>query len=433
MLPVWEKQHLFRPTKRRWRGCRVSPLLILPLLACGCITFTLLRVLLESSAEPEDAARPDREVPLPPSLPLSAMTHSDALAAMYAASALGAARSAAQAAQACGQGAIRYTLLAVADQDERSVNHSSGELVSSLLRGTLCDGRDSGGSLSVTWGDAVPLRSHLAASGRGMELSTLTWFGGRLLSCDDRTGIVYEISKGEARPRHILAGPTAAAHFKCEWAAVRHGQLYVGGIGRPFHSPSGATTRNDLVATIDTAGVVSLRNFSAVYDELCRAAGCGGVGYATHEAAAWVGSHGEVGSWYFAPRRLSSEPFDEALDETRAGRTLLRYSAPGGRDGGHPVSLLSPRSSGLAGAHVSAVPLGGSSGAADPSRGVSALKLLPGRRDVLVALKTEESGGRVASFLSILRSESGEALMPDAEVAQGFKFEGLEVSVPTYV
>ncbi|EOD33708.1 hypothetical protein EMIHUDRAFT_43184, partial [Emiliania huxleyi CCMP1516] len=84
----------------------------------------------------------------------------------------------------------------------------------------------------VTWGDAVPLRSHLAASGRGMELSTLTWFGGRLLSCDDRTGIVYEISKGEARPRHILAGPTAAAHFKCEWAAVRHGQLYVGGIGR---------------------------------------------------------------------------------------------------------------------------------------------------------------------------------------------------------
>jgi len=64
---------------------------------------------------------------------------------------------------------------------------------------------------------------------------------------------------------------------------------------------------------------------------------------------------------------------------------------------------------------------------------VSALKLLPGRRDVLVALKTEESGGRVASYLSILRSESGEALMPDAEVAQGFKFEGLEVSVPTYV
>jgi len=124
-------------------------------------------------------------------------------------------------------------------------------------------------SAQVTWGDAVPLRSHLAASGRGMELSTLTWFGGRLLSCDDRTGataaspppqpprdtrsgvvtsravslggvtsravwagIVYEISKGEARPRHILAGPTAAAHFKCEWAAVRHGQLYVGGIGR---------------------------------------------------------------------------------------------------------------------------------------------------------------------------------------------------------
>lgn len=65
-------------------------------------------------------------------------------------------------------------------------------------------------------------------------------------------------------------------------------------------------------------------------------------------------------------------------------------------------------------------------------RGVSSIRLLPGSADTLVALKTEEVGGRVASFLSVVKLD-GTVLMRDVRVADGFKFEGLEVSAPSEV
>lgn len=48
--------------------------------------------------------------------------------------------------------------------------------------------------VSVTWDDElITLTSNLAYGGRGMELSELVVFNGRLLAFDDRTGIIYEI------------------------------------------------------------------------------------------------------------------------------------------------------------------------------------------------------------------------------------------------
>lgn len=37
--------------------------------------------------------------------------------------------------------------------------------------------------------------SGFSYKGRGMELSTLNYFNGKLYSCDDKTGIVYELRK----------------------------------------------------------------------------------------------------------------------------------------------------------------------------------------------------------------------------------------------
>ena len=49
--------------------------------------------------------------------------------------------------------------------------------------------------LSVTWDkEVVTLQSTLATKGRGMELSELVAFNGRLYTCDDRTGVIYEIT-----------------------------------------------------------------------------------------------------------------------------------------------------------------------------------------------------------------------------------------------
>jgi hypothetical protein len=53
--------------------------------------------------------------------------------------------------------------------------------------------------------DEKPLHSRLAEAGRAMELSDLSFFDGRLMTMDDRTGVVFEILNGtRAVPRHIL-------------------------------------------------------------------------------------------------------------------------------------------------------------------------------------------------------------------------------------
>ena len=49
------------------------------------------------------------------------------------------------------------------------------------------------------------LESHLAEKGRGMELSDLIVFNGKLYSVDDRTGVVYQIDGSRVVPWVILS------------------------------------------------------------------------------------------------------------------------------------------------------------------------------------------------------------------------------------
>lgn len=59
--------------------------------------------------------------------------------------------------------------------------------------------------LSVIWDDrTVILSSSLSMKGRGMELSELVTFDGRLLSFDDRTGMIYFIEADQVYPWVIL-------------------------------------------------------------------------------------------------------------------------------------------------------------------------------------------------------------------------------------
>lgn len=59
--------------------------------------------------------------------------------------------------------------------------------------------------ISVKWEDeAVTLSSQLGMKGRGMELSELVTFDGRLLTVDDRTGLVYFFERDKVYPWVIL-------------------------------------------------------------------------------------------------------------------------------------------------------------------------------------------------------------------------------------
>lgn len=63
-----------------------------------------------------------------------------------------------------------------------------------------------------------------------MELSELVTFNGRLLTFDDRTGIVFEISNDTVSPWVILTDGEniSSKGFKSEWCTVKNQKLIVG-------------------------------------------------------------------------------------------------------------------------------------------------------------------------------------------------------------
>ncbi|KAM9596888.1 soluble calcium-activated nucleotidase 1 isoform 2-T2 [Trichechus inunguis] len=102
-------------------------------------------------------------------------------------------------------GGTRYRVAVIADLDTESKAQKEHTWFSYLRKGHLTLS-DSGDRLVVEWdpGHEV-LESHLAEKGRGMELSELIVFNGKLYSVDDRTGVVYQIEGSKAVPWVILS------------------------------------------------------------------------------------------------------------------------------------------------------------------------------------------------------------------------------------
>lgn len=373
-------------------------------------------------------------------------------------------RSEAELRKDCAQ---RWTVLMVEDPDEASAG-ATGRWHSIMKRGSLCKRAASGVVVplseaeatgategqpspagqagpgpehehewTVSWLDEIVLSSSINDGGRGMELSTLTWHRGRLLTCDDRTGVMYEVIHGALLPRYILSdgdgevrngdGNDAGRGFKCEWAAVRHGKLYVGSVGKEWIAPSGALLhrRAQWVKLVDGDAVRHV-NWTDTYEALRHAAGCPYPGYLWHEAALWDDSKER---WLFMPRRASeTEPYDEVLDETR-GASLLLW-ASGTTQAALPGKFgrrAARRGAAGDGARAPQITVGHVRGERDPRRGFSAIKLLPGEPGTIVAVRTQELRGKVSSYLTVLR-EDGTVLMRDTLISNASKFEGLEVA-----
>ncbi|KAL1522402.1 hypothetical protein AB1Y20_017392 [Prymnesium parvum] len=369
------------------------------LLCLGIVVFSLLNALTwHSLLHHQSIASNERMLALraAPGAPL--MTHGEALEAMYPWSADRVPLSHNHS-RPCTQ---QHTILIVADMDRDSRNGSVWE--SSLRRGSLCLLLN--GSYTVDWLDEVPLRSTLNQGGRGMELSTLTWFSGKLLACDDRTGVVYHILGGHPHPEVILAdgdGSTAGKGFKCEWASVRHGQLYLGSVGREMtNARNEVLHRNSqYVKVIDSSGSVQHLNWTAQYEALRAAANTSRPGYLWHEAAVWDDLHDR---WLFWPRKESREAYNPKDDESRGSNLILTASG----------SAFETVHYARAGEHIM-------------NRGFSSVKLLPHAPDIAIALRTEEVDGRVASFVCVVHT-NGTVLMTDTFIADR-KYEGIEVAV----
>ncbi|XP_029022767.1 soluble calcium-activated nucleotidase 1b [Betta splendens] len=297
---------------------------------------------------------------------------------------------------------LRYRIGVIADLDTASRSSKEQTWFSYMKKGhvTVSDSAD---RLEVEWdSDAVTLESHLAEKGRGMELSELVVFNGHLYSVDDRTGVVYRIQGNQAVPWVILpdGDGSVSKGFKAEWLAVKDEQLYVGGLGKEWTTTSGEVVNNnpEWVKVVGRHGDVKHENWVAHYNGLRAAAGIQPPGYLIHESAAWSE---RLQRWFFLPRRASRERYEEAADERRATNLLLCC----------PDDF----------SHVKVRRVG----PLEPTHGFSSFKFVPDTDDqVVLALKTEEDAGRVATYI-IAFTLDGRVLMPETKIGD-VKYEGLE-------
>ena len=259
--------------------------------------------------------------------------------------------------------------------------------------------------VEIEWDDAEPLelRSSLSLGGRGMELSELIAFNGHLYTVDDRTGVVYVLEKGKVVPWVILSdgngGETKG--FKSEWCAVKDEHLYVGGLGKEWTTPDGNVLNFNpmYVKKISMAGEVEHINWHDYYIKLRETAGIDFPGYMIHESAAWSEIHKK---WYFLPRRASKNKYNDVEDERHGTNIMLEAD-----ENFQKVSMK----------HVGDLD--------NPSHGFSTFKFGPGTKDdVIVALKSEELEGKIASYIMVFKVD-GTILYPETKMGD-HKYEGIE-------
>ena len=153
-----------------------------------------------------------------------------------------------------------YEIMAIADLDTASkhvVDDTKTKYISYVLSGKLTL-RDNFEEASIDFeSNSKEISSQYSYGDRGMELSELIVFNGKLYTCDDRTGIIYEIrkDKSEAIPWVVLPDGDGAntKGFKCEWMSVKCSDdrkhldchLYVGGLGKEWTTSKGVLVNHN--------------------------------------------------------------------------------------------------------------------------------------------------------------------------------------------
>jgi soluble calcium-activated nucleotidase 1 len=239
------------------------------------------------------------------------------------------------------------------------------------------------------------LISLIAEGGRGAEFSELVQFGKRLVTFDDRTGLVCEIrNKNQLVPRHILmtgSGDEKFKGFKSEWATLKDNQMIVGSHGK--------NAEEEWIKVLSRNYGLESINWHNNYQRIKDALNVGDQGYVTHEAAEW---HPYRNCWLFFPRKISQTPFEEAIDEKECGGNTLIIANADCTD----IKTLEI-------------------GQRTPERGVSSFKLIPGRTDECIGLKSVEIGDRTETYLFCFDLE-GNVLQEDTLIGR-YKCEGVEI------
>ncbi|KAF1336431.1 Soluble calcium-activated nucleotidase, partial [Globisporangium splendens] len=308
-----------------------------------------------------------------------------------------------------------FGLVIVADLDKKSRDETSSKplFFSFLQHATLKITKNDvlqKDEYSVKWGEKRKFTTTMNEAGRGFELSELTWFDGKLLAFDDRTGIVYRLKDFEggkpirAIPEHIVMegdGITGKGQ-KHEWATVKDDELYMGSVGKEYTDNDGnvLADSNLWVAVMDKHGEVHHEDWTSNFARVRTALGADWPGYVVHEAIEWSPVHRQ---WFILPRRVSTEAYNDMLDEKRGSNKLVVAS--------EDFSTIEVREVGKL----------------TPLRGFSSFKFLPRTGDnIIVAIKSVEIDveNLQTSFITVFDIK-GNTLLEETELPGGHKYEGI--------
>jgi soluble calcium-activated nucleotidase 1 len=196
-------------------------------------------------------------------------------------------------------------------------------------------------------------------------------------------------------------GDEAFKGFKCEWATLKGDQLIVGSHGRN-QVENGKIVRGDLewVKVLNRDYGIQSVDWHAAYQRMREAMGIDArYGYITHEAVEWHPFHEK---WYFFPRKLSYEAFDEDLDERERGTNIMLIAD-------EPIET------------IETVEVG----SVRPDRGVSSFKFIPGHPEECVGLKSVEKGDITATY--VFAFDIYGHMLSDEIFLGDYKCEGAEI------
>eukprot|EP01127_Copromyxa_protea_P001862 TRINITY_DN11770_c0_g1_i1.p1 TRINITY_DN11770_c0_g1~~TRINITY_DN11770_c0_g1_i1.p1 ORF type:complete len:361 (-),score=63.82 TRINITY_DN11770_c0_g1_i1:56-1138(-) len=297
----------------------------------------------------------------------------------------------------------QYKIVIVADMDEKSLSpDDSAKWRSYLKHAELLRAED--GTYSITWKEQKELTSKYNEGKRGMELSELVYFNNRLLTCDDRSGIVFEIDMNqyEVQPLYIFSGnENKQKGFKCEWMTVKDDLLYIGSMGKAWTSPAGVQVNDDplWVKTLSPEGITRSVNWKQNFHKLDAAVGIKKEGYLVHEAVNWDPVSNQ---WIFLPRRVSvGQGYNADTEGEKGSNTVLVASED-----------FSSVEKYTVGEHLS-------------THGFSSFKFIPHRHNEIVALKTIEHKDTVESYIMVFDLATKKVLLEETLIDTN-KFEGVE-------
>ncbi|KAG7366739.1 apyrase [Nitzschia inconspicua] len=257
-------------------------------------------------------------------------------------------------------------------------------------------------------------------AGRGGEFSELSVFNGRLLTFDDRTGDVFEILNTKngkdsfVVPRYVITegeGDTDKG-MKWEWSTIKDGELWMGSMGKEFTNPDGsiANVNNLWVTIMSPSGEFRRINWSKQFGFVRHALGCDSPGYLIHEAINWSP---HLHKWVFAPRRISTEAYDDVKDERRGSNKVVLVD-----ENFTSFQIVEVKMADKDGLH-----------------GFSSFAFVPGTKDRhAIALRSveEDCAGddlnvcKQRSYIVIFDVLTGEVLMDEVKIKDDMKYEGIE-------